>query len=61
MQNQPPKASLLDQWRERLRALPKEQQEQLAQEVKARYPNLIAFTDKVQAKPQAQALLKKAV
>ena len=31
--------------RERLRRLPKEQQEQLAREVQARYPNLLALAN----------------
>jgi hypothetical protein len=45
--------------RERLSKLPKEQQEALAREVRARYPNLFALADKLQAKPEAQKLLNK--
>ena len=61
MQNQKPEPSLLDRERERLKKLPKEQQEALAREVRARYPNVFALTDKLQAKPWGQALLKNAL
>ena len=44
-----------------LKLLPKEQQEQLAGEVRARYPNLFALAEKLQANPQAQALARKAL
>jgi hypothetical protein len=61
MENEKSETSLMDRERERLKGLPKEEQERLAREVKARYPNLFALADKLQANPGAQALLKKAV
>jgi hypothetical protein len=59
--NQKPELSLLDQERERLKKVPKEQQETLAKEVRARYPNVFSLADKLQVKPEARALLKKAL
>ena len=59
--NQEPGVSLMNRERERLRRLPKEQQEALAKQVRARYPNLFALADHLLAKPEAQALLKKAL
>ncbi len=59
--NQKPEPSLIDRERERLGKLPKEQQQAMAREVRARYPNLFALANALQAKPDAQALLKKAL
>jgi hypothetical protein len=58
--NEKPEHCLLDQERERLKKLPKERQEALAREVRACYPSIFGLADKLQAKPGARALLKKA-